>query len=229
MRKFFKLMAVVALALLVATPAMALDFKFGAEYRVRFYDMVTIGFDGTKARVDGNPRGVQLRVRPRFDVSDDNGNMTATLRLEIGDIEWGNGGGANGVTNAPARTAQHPVRRQRNRVGNGAGGSIGADGVNVETKWALHGLRLPVRRPASLPRRPPALVPAQGHRDRRRRGRRPGLRQLREVELRRRLVPRERRTTTAAVATGQAVKDVNTQDNNFDFFEAKADLRRRSG
>ena len=44
MRQFSKLMAVVALALLVATPAMALDFKFGAEYRVRFYDMVNQGF-----------------------------------------------------------------------------------------------------------------------------------------------------------------------------------------
>ena len=45
MRQFFKLMAIVALALLVATPAMALDFKFGAEYRVRFYDMVNQGIE----------------------------------------------------------------------------------------------------------------------------------------------------------------------------------------
>jgi len=37
MRKFLKVTAIVGLALLVAAPAMALDFKFGAEYRVRFY------------------------------------------------------------------------------------------------------------------------------------------------------------------------------------------------
>ena len=130
MKQFCKLMAIVALALLVATPAMALDFKFGAEYRVRFYDMVNQGFsDGPGT----NPGGVQLRIRPRFDVSDDNGNMTATLRLEIGDIEWGNGGGASGVTNAGTNGN---VPAQGARVGNGSGGGIGADGINVETKWA---------------------------------------------------------------------------------------------
>ncbi len=127
MRKFFMVAAIGVLALLVASPASALDFKFGAEYRVRFYDYVGANFnDGPGS----NPRGVQLRVRPRFDVSDDNGNMTATLRLEIGDVEWGNGGGAHGVangTNVPAVGA---------RTGNGAGGALGADGVNVETKWA---------------------------------------------------------------------------------------------
>jgi hypothetical protein len=131
MRQFFKLMAIVALALLVATPAMALDFKFGAEYRVRFYDMVNMGFnDGPNT----NPGGVQLRVRPRFDVSDDNGNMTATLRLEIGDIDWGNGGGAAGTTNGGANGT---VPAAGARVGNGSGGALGVDGVNVETKWAF--------------------------------------------------------------------------------------------
>jgi hypothetical protein len=129
MTKYFKLMAVVALALLVATPAMALDFKFGAEYRVRFYDMVNQNLTDAPG---SNPGGVQLRIRPRFDVSDDNGNMTATLRLEIGDIEWGNGGGASGVTNAGA---QGNIPGGSARVGNGAGGRMGDDGVNVETKW----------------------------------------------------------------------------------------------
>ena len=129
MRQLFKLMAVVALALLVATPAMALDFKFGAEYRVRFYDMVNLGFNDNPG---SNPGGVQLRVRPRFDVSDDNGNMTATLRLEIGDVEWGNGGGAMGVTNGGTNGN---VPANGTRTGNGAGGGLGADGINVETKW----------------------------------------------------------------------------------------------
>jgi len=128
MRKFFMVAAIGVLALLVASPASALDFKFGAEYRVRFYDYINNGFTELPG---SNPRGVQLRVRPRFDVSDDNGNMTATLRLEIGDVEWGNGGGAHGVTNGTNVAGSSSAR-----VGNGAGGGIGNDGVNVETKWA---------------------------------------------------------------------------------------------
>jgi hypothetical protein len=139
MRKFLMLVAIVGLATLVAVPAMALDFKFGAEYRVRFYDGVNIGFDKTASntatyfntQVGPNARGVQIRIRPRFDVSDDNGNMTATLRLEIGDIEWGGGGGAFNNTNFG-----NPIGASTARVGNGAGGGGGDDGVNVETKWA---------------------------------------------------------------------------------------------
>jgi hypothetical protein len=131
MRKFLVLATVVGLALLMAAPAMALDFKFGAEYRVRFYS----NLNGSQANLgidDGanSARGVQVRIRPRFDVSDDNGNMTATLRLEIGDVEWGNGGGPSGAANGVAIPASGA------RVGGGAGGAMGADGVNVETKWA---------------------------------------------------------------------------------------------
>ena len=151
MRKFLAVAAVAALAVAVAVPAMALDFKFGGEYRVRFYDGPNLGFSDSgftvtpngylgsptaaPTNIPSNPRGVQLRVRPRFDVSDDNGNITATLRLEIGDIEWGNGGGAACVTNAPGQ-CENTQGNGNNRVGNGSGGGLGADGVNVETKWA---------------------------------------------------------------------------------------------
>jgi len=135
MRKFLKLAAFVGLALLVASPALALDFKFGAEYRVRFYTGVGVGFNADLGV--SNPRGVQLRIRPRFDVSDDNGNMTATLRLEIGDIEWGNGGGPSGAFNGQS------IAPGGARVGNGSGGSIGADGVNVETKWGYVDFAMP--------------------------------------------------------------------------------------
>src|SRR5512139_2988523 len=132
MRKFLMLVAIVGLATLVAVPAMALDFKFGAEYRVRFYsnlggNQAQLGNDqGVSGSLvpgysgnAGGQRGVQSRIRPRFDVSDDNGNMTATLRLEIGDIEWGNGGGAAGTANGgPTGT----IPASGNRTGNGAGG-----------------------------------------------------------------------------------------------------------
>ncbi len=134
MRKFLLMVAVGALVLTVAAPAMALDFKFGAEYRVRFTTAVNgNGAANTRLFQDNvagsNPRSIQLRVRPRFDASDDNGNITATLRLEIGDIEFGSGGGASAETNGVS------LRDGGARVGNGAGGSFGADGVNVETKW----------------------------------------------------------------------------------------------
>lgn len=134
MRKFLKVTAIVGLALLVAAPAMALDFKFGAEYRVRFYS----NLNGSQANLGNDEglssqRGVQVRIRPRFDVSDDNGNITATLRLEIGDVEWGNGGGAAGTANGGANGN---ILSSGARVGNGAGGGIGVDGINVETKWA---------------------------------------------------------------------------------------------
>ncbi|HEX9898990.1 MAG TPA: hypothetical protein VGC81_07170, partial [Candidatus Methylomirabilis sp.] len=123
-----------ALVLAMAAPAMALDFKFGSEYRVRFYSGSNVGFTDLPGT---NPRGAQIRIRPRFDASDDNGNIQATLRLEIGDIEWGNGGGGSGVTNfQPAAAGANNVGPGGARVGNGAGGSIGNDGVNVETKWA---------------------------------------------------------------------------------------------
>jgi hypothetical protein len=127
MRKFLLVVAVGALVFAMAAPAMALDFKFGSEYRVRFTTAVNLGFNETPG---SNPRSVQLRVRPRFDVSDDNGNIQATLRLEIGDVEFGNGGGASGETNGVSLSGGS------SRIGPGAGGGFGNDGINVETKWA---------------------------------------------------------------------------------------------
>ncbi len=147
MRKFLWVVAVGALVLALAAPAMALDFKFGSEYRVRFYSADNLTFGATGGGNPGaNPRGAQLRVRPRFDTSDDNGNITATLRLEIGDIEFGNGGGAMGVTNM----SPSAITPGSARVGNGAGGSLGADGVNVETKWAYIDFAMPFGVPARV-------------------------------------------------------------------------------
>lgn len=115
MRKFLAVAAVAVLVLAVAVPAMALDFKFGGEYRVRFYSYTNFGFDENNPN-GSNLRGAQVRIRPRFDASDDNGNITATLRLEIGDVEFGDSDNAG--------------------VGRSSGGGLGTDGINVETKWA---------------------------------------------------------------------------------------------
>jgi hypothetical protein len=72
--------------------------------------------------------------------------------MEIGDIFWGNGGGASGgnfvgdtgqtapgqvnVANPAVPATNRPVTATSptNRVGNSSGGGLGADGVNVETK-----------------------------------------------------------------------------------------------
>jgi hypothetical protein len=132
MRKFLWMVAVGGLVLALAAPAMALDFKFGAEYRVRFYSYdnlssSTTAFDHNQ--ITRNPRGAQIRVRPMFTVTDDNGNIQAVWRGEIGDIEFGDGGGANSGTNGVT------ISGGSSRVGNGSGGAQGADGVNLETKW----------------------------------------------------------------------------------------------
>jgi hypothetical protein len=162
MRKFLMAVAIGGLVLLVAAPAMALDFKFGGEYRIRFFDYNNTGFDSSNFLGQevanngvgsntgrGNVGGVQIRVRPRFDVSDDNGNIQATIRFEYGDTTWGAGGGANGnsfgnngngVFNPPSG----------NRTGNGAGGSIGADGVALETKWAYVDFAMPMNFPMRI-------------------------------------------------------------------------------
>jgi len=164
MRKFLMVAAVGALALLMAVPAMAVDFKFGGEYRVRFYDGVNIGFDKNAApgavsattgaysqaayfntQVGPNARGAQIRIRPMFTVSDDNNNIQAVLRLEIGDIEFGNGGGAFNNTNFG-----NPIGAGTNRIGNGSGGGGGADGINVETKWAFLDFAMPFGVPARV-------------------------------------------------------------------------------
>jgi hypothetical protein len=146
MRKFLWVVAVGALVLALAAPAMALDFKFGAAYRVRMYSHANVGFTDLAGT---NPRGVQLRVRPQFSTSDDNGNITSMLRLEVGDVEFGEGGGASGETNSSAAGGTG-ISPGGARVGAAGGGSLGADGVNVETKWAYMDFAMPFGLPARV-------------------------------------------------------------------------------
>jgi hypothetical protein len=144
MRKFLWVVAVGALVLAVAAPAMAVDVKFGAEYRVRFYDYANLGFNSVAGT---NPRGVQLRFRPLFTASDDNGNIVATWRGEFGDTQFGGGGGANGqnlgVTATGGTASSYTVVSGSGRTSSGGGGGAGADGVALETKWAFMDFALP--------------------------------------------------------------------------------------
>ena len=50
MRKFLWVVAVGVLLLTVAAPAMAVDVKFGGEWRVRFYDYANLGFNTYRAQ-----------------------------------------------------------------------------------------------------------------------------------------------------------------------------------
>jgi hypothetical protein len=149
MRKFFVVVAIGALALAVAAPAMALDFKFGGEWRVRFTSAVNTGpnqnitsggvtvvsrnpFTGD---ANSSPRSAQIRIRPLVTVSDDNGNIQAVWRGEIGDITFGSGGGAGSGVGGNTNIDNAALNGSSTRNSPGAGGSLGADGVNVETKW----------------------------------------------------------------------------------------------
>jgi len=235
MRKFLAVAAVVVLAVAVAVPAMALDFKFGGEYRVRFYSYTNAGFtDG-----DGSaPRGAQVRVRPRFDASDDNGNITATLRLEIGDVEFGNGGGAAGVANGFGNSIGLSTQGS-SRTGNGSGGAMGVDGINVETKWAYidaafpFGVPLRVRAGLQSWYLPKGIIVDDDVAGVRFYGTSNPVSY--EVSWYR-LAGGPRATTTAAVCTNATctttataitntqATTTNTQDNNLDFYNGKLDF-----
>jgi hypothetical protein len=71
-----------------------------------------------------------VRFRPYFIVSDDNNNVQSHLRLEIGDVVFGD------------TSVVSP--------GGSSGGKVGADGVNVETKAAFVDITLPFGIPARL-------------------------------------------------------------------------------
>ena len=161
MRKFLMAVAIGGLVLLLAAPAMALDFKFGAEYRVRFFDYNNTGFDSSNTLNNaqgggvgnnqgrGNPRGIQLRIRPRFDASDDNGNIQATIRFETGDTTFGAGGGA-GSDSWGTNYGNTSIQGSSNRTGNGAGGGLGGDGVSLEVKWGFLDFALPANIPLRI-------------------------------------------------------------------------------
>jgi hypothetical protein len=113
-----------ALALLVAVPAMAIDFTMSGSYRVRMYAADGVGSETgsvtTSPFVKGSPNArnqADARFRPWFIARDDNGAIEAGVRFEIGDITFGG-------TTPP-------------------GGGTATDGINVETKWAYLDFKVP--------------------------------------------------------------------------------------
>jgi hypothetical protein len=122
MRKCLQVVGIAALALLVAAPAMAIDFTMAGSYRVRIYSADGIGSETGSvttspfAKSAPNARNqADARFRPWFIVKDDNGKIESGVRFEIGDINFGSAGGGN----------------------------TGTDGVNIETKWMYLDFEVP--------------------------------------------------------------------------------------
>jgi hypothetical protein len=143
MRKFLWVVGVGALVLALAAPAMALDFKFGGDYRVIFVsyeNAVTANtISNSFGAVDGaaggaHQRDTYIRFMPRFETSDDNGNIQTMLRFRIGFTRFGDGGGASGGGGGNTGFILGGTNFSQ-RVGETSGGALGNRGVNVATSW----------------------------------------------------------------------------------------------
>jgi len=152
MRRILWMAAVGVLVLAMAAPAMALDFKFGGLARTRFYDHTAVGFDDNQATNPGNNvRGGDMLFRARFDASDDNGNIVSVIRLRIGKIVFGAGGGTE---NPVQFAAPAPVSTFNGagfgKLGFSSGGGLGTRGTNEETEWAYLDFALPFNIPLRI-------------------------------------------------------------------------------
>jgi len=148
----------------LAAHAQAPTVSFGGQMRVYGFAFNNIT-DFRDSGPDGANRDSQSfyfqRWRLWTNVESADKKAKAVWGLEVGDITWGDKGGASGgefracngrigssgssvavkVTNPPgvpppAPTATTSAADGNVRVGNGSGGCLGADGVNVETKHA---------------------------------------------------------------------------------------------
>jgi hypothetical protein len=134
----------------LAAHAQAPTVSFGGQMRV--YGFATNNVTDFK---DSGPAGLNRdstsfyfqRFRLFTTIESADKKAKAYWALEIGDITWGTGGGANAdstvgcsgqvppaVVAANGTTVPVSAAGTTSRVGNGAGGCLGADGVNVETK-----------------------------------------------------------------------------------------------
>jgi hypothetical protein len=124
------MVAVGALLLGVALPAMAQQqtptVTFNGEMRtIGFVSDNVSDYTDTQNNTNRDSNSFYLqRFRLFTKVESADKKANAVWGLEIGDITWGTGGGSNGAEFGGTGS----------RVGNGAGGELGNDGVNVETK-----------------------------------------------------------------------------------------------
>jgi hypothetical protein len=124
----------------LAANAQAPTVSFNGQMRVYGFTYNNI-FD-FKDSNNGNFRDNESFYFQRFrlwtNIESADKKAKAVWALEIGDITWGRGGGASGTNfgSCPGATAglSGVTAGGSSRVGNGAGGCFGNDGINVETK-----------------------------------------------------------------------------------------------
>jgi len=140
MKKHLLVFGVVLLAVAIALPAYAIEFKYGGQFRVRFQaeDNVRDGIDSSDVEKNGSGSATALtqgRVPFKTYNGDDNRifvdqrlrlyfsfiaskNLKLVTKFEIGDAIWGDGGG--GLTGQ--------------NVGPNRGANVGADAIAFEVK-----------------------------------------------------------------------------------------------
>jgi hypothetical protein len=123
----------------LAAHAQAPTVSFGGQMRV--YGFAFDNISDFKDSQGGNNRDSNSfyfqRWRLWTNVESADKKAKAVWGLEVGDITWGSGGGASGANfrGCPGASPA-PNPSSGTRVGPGAGGCLGADGVAVETKHA---------------------------------------------------------------------------------------------
>ena len=125
MRKLCCILALLGMVLCLPGQASATDIKIKGyfDFVYGWYsNSTTFGAEDAEGRKTGDGGDVYAAQRLRFQIDFvASENLSGTVQFEIGDIHWGGSGGDTWGSNS---------------AGNGAGGALGSDGVNVETKHA---------------------------------------------------------------------------------------------
>lgn len=129
MGRHWKVLFAVFLALVVATPAMAMKFSFHGDLNNRFLvytDQINFfssnSSSGTKLDENDAPDSfATIKYRLVAEAETDDGAVKGVYAIELGGLRFGAGGS----------------------VGKSQGGSFSGDGVNIETRWAYTDFQLP--------------------------------------------------------------------------------------
>lgn len=128
MSKHLKVLLAVALALLVAAPAMAAEFKFHGDLNNRFLvytdqiNFFSSDAQGTLQDQDSPDSFGEIKYRLWVEASTDDGKVKGVYAIELGGLRFG-----------AAKTT----------AGASQGGIFSGDGVNIETRWAYTDFQLP--------------------------------------------------------------------------------------
>lgn len=127
MKKNLTVLMTLLLVIAVVVPAFALDFKYGGQFRARWIS--NDHMDGTsEVGTNDNQNFFDQRLRLYFTFIASE-NLRVVTKFEIGDSIWGRTNATGGLV-ANGRF--------------GAGGNVGADAVNVETKNAYVDFNIPM-------------------------------------------------------------------------------------